>query len=465
MGDGREGSERLLALLRHQQRVAESDDPRAVAERVAEAAHSALGMDAVGVFLVTWSGRDLELTAHRGDYPHGQPGDRLPLDGDAPAARAVRAGEPLREPEVGAEPRRVLVPVVAAGTPVGLIDAVRPQRGIAALDELLLRSLAGPAAVALGALKVRDELAGEKSRLEAIFQCSADAVITTDPKGTISAFSPGAEELFGFAAKDVVGRPVTDYYLGGEVEARRVQRYLEEEGKVRNYEAWFRTASGEPVPTSLSASVLRDRSGHVLGTLGILKDITSEKRLERKLSYTIEMLQEANENLGRLAVTDGLSGLKNQRFFHRKLEEELLRAQRTGRPLSLLMIDIDKFKRFNDAHGHQVGDRVIQVMGATILQSIRKIDHGCRYGGEEFTVVLPETSPESGTVVARRIQDFFRGSPAWAELGLAPPTVSIGLAAFQEKSRDQPDTDALVKQADDAMYRVKRRGGDGIEVD
>ena len=328
----------------------------------------------------------------------------------------------------------------------------------------MLVSLAELAAVALSNLRARAALQAEQQRLRAILECSADAIVTTDRGGRVTFFSPGAQDMFGYSETDVLGQRVSEYYLEGEKEARRVQGHIESEGRVRNLEVWFRTAEDQRVPASLTASLLRDREGQVLGSLGVLKDITVEKRLERKLSYTIEMLQEANENLGRLAMTDSLSSLKNQRFFHRKLEEELLRSGRTGRPVSLLLIDIDKFKRFNDDHGHQVGDRVIQEMGHTILESIRKIDHGCRYGGEEFTVVLPETTEEQALVVAQRIQSVFAARPAWEELGLAPPTLSIGLAETTEERTEHVSTDDLVREADDAMYRVKARGGDGIET-
>ena len=101
-------------------------------------------------------------------------------------------------------------------------------------------------------------------------------------------------------------------------------------------------------------------------------------------------------------------------------------------------------------------------MGATILQSIRKIDHGCRYGGEEFVVVLPESPVDSGLIVGRRIASTFASTPAWAELGIDPPTLSIGVSC-QEGGEEGVDADGLVKRADDAMYAVKRRGGNGIE--
>lgn len=465
-------SDRLLALLEANQSISAATSVADLFERVFHAAHGILHHDSVALLLVDWERRDLELVACRGAYPGIAIGMRLPLDGPGITTWVARSGHPQAVADVRADERHVhsglehgselAVPLVVGGRACGVLHVQRAETGAFRDDDvLLLQALAQYAAVALRTIRATDELAREKAQFETVLACSPDAVITANPKGRITYFSPGAEEMFGYRAEEVLGRPVADFYQGGEREARRVQRHLEEEGKLRNYEAWFKTTRGEELPTSLSAAVWRDHDGRILGSLGILKDITVEKRLERKLSHTIEMLQEANENLGRLALTDSLSGLKNQRFFHRKLEEEMLRSGRTHRPVSLLLIDIDKFKRFNDTFGHQVGDRVIAELGATILSSIRKIDHGCRYGGEEFTVILPETVPDNALVVARRIAAAFAASPAWGELGIDPPTLSIGLAATEPGA--PCEADVLVKSADDAMYSVKRRGGNGVE--
>lgn len=465
-------SDRLLALLDANQSISAATSVAELFERVFEAANGILHHDSVALLLVDWERRNLEVVACRGAYPGVDIGMRLPLDGRGITTWVARHGQPQTVADVSSDERHVhsgleqgselAVPLMAGGRACGVLHVQRAETGAFRDDDvLLLQALAQYAGVTLRTIRATDELAREKAQFETVLACSPDAVITADLSGRITYFSPGAEEMFGWAAHELLGKPVADYYVGGEREARRVHRHLKEEGKLRNYEAWFKTARGEEIPASLSAATWKQRDGRILGSLGILKDITVEKRLERKLSHTIEMLQEANENLGRLALTDSLSGLKNQRFFHRKLEEEMLRSNRTKRPVSLLLIDIDKFKRFNDTFGHQVGDRVISELGSTILSSVRKIDHGCRYGGEEFTVILPETAPDNALVVARRIAAGFATSPAWGELGIDPPTLSIGLAATGPEELTEPDI--LVKRADDAMYTVKRQGGNGVE--
>lgn len=463
MGESARSSGRLVALVESIQAVGEA---RELSE-LCEAVFAVLGrfVPVTSAALLLRDGEHLEVAGFMGAQEGLCPGERVELSEDLPATRAVRSGQP--HVERGEGRAVVAVPMLAGGDSIGVVQLACQEPSECSEETLvLLNGLASSAGVALRNLRSLDELAGEKSRLQAILECSADAIVTTDQGGRVTFFSRGAEQMFGYAAADVLGHQVTEFYLEGEKGARRVQLHIQDEGQVRNLEVWFKTASGERVPTSLSASVLRDHEGRVLGTLGVLKDITVEKRLERKLSYTIEMLQDANESLGRLAVTDELSGLKNQRFFYRKLEEELLRAERTRREVSLLLIDIDKFKRFNDSHGHQVGDRVIHEMGRTISASIRQIDHGCRYGGEEFTIILPETPLESALVVAQRIRTEFARREAWQELGLDPPTLSIGVGEFEGSGEREgtPDVDGLVRQADAAMYRAKNRGGDGIET-
>ncbi|MEM7246923.1 MAG: diguanylate cyclase [Acidobacteriota bacterium] len=395
-------------------------------------------------------------------------------DGSLPAAsedwarRALPSSEPI---EQGHDDEHgpwlaVALPTAPHATVLLLCDPART-------DEQALAALGLHAATSGRMLELAGQAAEqleERTRLQVILESSADAIVTTDRTGRITYFSPGAADLFGHGPEVVIGHPVAEFYVGGEAAARKVQLHLQDSDRVRNLEMWFKSSKGRDIPASLTASLLRDADGEVLGTLGILKDITIEKKLENRLSQTIEMLQDANETLGRLAVTDSLSGLNNRRSFHQRLDDELRRAERHRRPVSLLMLDIDRFKRFNDDHGHQVGDRVIQELGRTVLESIRKIDHGCRYGGEEFTIILPETSRQSALVVAQRLREGFRSRHAWSELSMSPPTLSIGIADTSEVAGESPEEEPagadaeLIRRADEAMYRAKHRGGDEIEL-
>jgi diguanylate cyclase (GGDEF)-like protein len=159
----------------------------------------------------------------------------------------------------------------------------------------------------------------------------------------------------------------------------------------------------------------------------------------------------------RLAVTDDLTGLANRRAFRSTLANELARSARTQRPLCLLMLDLDHFKRVNDTFGHGAGDVVLATMG-TLLSSGRLrdgIDVAARIGGEEFAVILPETDEEGGTFAAERVR-----AEVMSRAADILTTVSIGVAA----SHDGDDPDSLLRAADRALYAAKAHGRNCVSV-
>jgi diguanylate cyclase (GGDEF)-like protein len=165
----------------------------------------------------------------------------------------------------------------------------------------------------------------------------------------------------------------------------------------------------------------------------------------------------------RLAVTDELTGLSNYRHLQQRLDEELLRAARYGKHLSLLMLDADEFKAFNDAHGHVPGDRALAELASILRNRMREVDVIARYGGEEFSIVLPETDAAGAFVVAEKIREAvelhrFEDSKGASVCRL---TVSIGLATFPTHADDK---DSLLREADDALYRAKHGGKNRVRT-
>ena len=165
----------------------------------------------------------------------------------------------------------------------------------------------------------------------------------------------------------------------------------------------------------------------------------------------------------RLAVTDGLTGLYNHKHFHEMLALEMGRARRYGQPLSLLLLDIDHFKSYNDARGHQAGDTLLRDLAGLFQSEARQHDHVARYGGEEFAFLLPQSDKRQAAEVAKRLcraveqRALPRGrSPARAVL-----TVSIGVASCPEDALQPLD---LVGAADQALYSAKRQGRNRVEV-
>ena len=172
------------------------------------------------------------------------------------------------------------------------------------------------------------------------------------------------------------------------------------------------------------------------------------------------MLQTAAVRLSRAeidSITDALTGLYNHRYLHERLSEELHRAREHGTPLSMLFLDLDHFKGYNDANGHSAGDAVLREVAHLIEQSVRNVDVAARYGGEEFVVLLVETGRETALMVAERIRE--RLSAAGYRANGVPLTVSIGVAGFPDDADQRED---LLEKADAAMYLAKRRGRDQV---
>jgi diguanylate cyclase (GGDEF)-like protein len=191
--------------------------------------------------------------------------------------------------------------------------------------------------------------------------------------------------------------------------------------------------------------------------------------LSHEFNQMAESLQKNNEKLSKLSLVDGLTNIANRRMFDQKLQEEWNRSLRTKRPLTLLLIDIDYFKKFNDAYGHLAGDDCLRTI-SLILKNIanRSTDLAARYGGEEFAMILPETDMEGAVAIA----DLIHAQVAQREIPHQSSdisqylTVSIGLAVFLETSSIK-STISLIKVADEQLYKAKHEGRNkttGIEV-
>jgi two-component system cell cycle response regulator len=165
-----------------------------------------------------------------------------------------------------------------------------------------------------------------------------------------------------------------------------------------------------------------------------------------------------------MAITDGLTGLHNRRYMETHLTTLVEQAGARSKPLSLLILDIDYFKSINDNHGHDAGDDVLREFAMRIRKSIRGIDLACRYGGEEFVIVMPETDMAVASLVAERIRRKVASEPFRIDQGAKSldVTISIGLAAL---GANGDNAASLLKRADQALYRAKRDGRNRVVSD
>ena len=173
------------------------------------------------------------------------------------------------------------------------------------------------------------------------------------------------------------------------------------------------------------------------------------RELQRELEAAkkeIELLQERSRELETLAITDGLTGLYNQRRFYKNLEQEVIRNSRQKHPLCLLFFDVDGLKKYNDTNGHSGGNEILKAVARGLAQKIRKnIDSGYRYGGDEFAAILPEVHAEQAVEIARRIDAHLQ------EEGFQHVTLSYGVAELGPGM----DSETLFRHADEAMYMAK----------
>ena len=180
-----------------------------------------------------------------------------------------------------------------------------------------------------------------------------------------------------------------------------------------------------------------------------IRDITERKQAEKALLKSEALLREQS-------VRDHLTGLFNRRYMEETLERELLRASRNKLSLGIIMLDVDDFKRFNDTYGHAAGDAILRELGNLLLGHIRGEDVACRYGGDEFIIVLPGASKEMTRERAERLSEHARHFNIQIKgHTLETITFSFGVAVFPD---DGSTSDALLNVADDALYRAKRDG-------
>jgi diguanylate cyclase (GGDEF)-like protein len=182
-----------------------------------------------------------------------------------------------------------------------------------------------------------------------------------------------------------------------------------------------------------------------------LAEVQYITRIARFAAISIE-----NANLFRQATTDRMTGLYSHHFFEKSLEEEMERARRYKATFSLVMFDIDHFKKFNDTYGHVQGDLIIKEIARLLTQSVRQVDFPARYGGEEFAVILPSVEGKGALVVAERLRKRVEKHEFPGEHGSLHVTISVGVAEFDQESTYAASE--IVREADKALYQSKEKG-------
>jgi len=228
---------------------------------------------------------------------------------------------------------------------------------------------------------------------------------------------------------------------------------LKDNGTVTDFVTRLRRKDGSVFWASHSACGMFEGIGDLKYFDAVIQDVTEEKMAQQALLDKNVSLQKANEKLGRMARTDGLTGLLNRQYFMQRLQEEMDRSRRYDTPLSILLMDLDHFKNVNDTWGHLAGDAVLLAAAGEITNRMRDTDIAARYGGDEFIMILTQTNLEGARSFAERL---CKGIAAIEyEYKDTNETCSIGVA---ELSGAVTDLTSFVKMADDAMYKAKDKG-------
>ncbi|MSO75779.1 MAG: diguanylate cyclase [Alphaproteobacteria bacterium] len=289
----------------------------------------------------------------------------------------------------------------------------------------------------------------------AILENTNDLVIIlqaddADPaESTIAYVNPAFTRLTGYSLAEAVGRSPR-FLLGpnSNTDARSTIREAVRRHEAVRAEILSYTKSGQPCWLDANIVPLRDGSGRVSHFVAIERDITAAKTLEEKLT--------------RMATRDELTGLYNRRHFKDVVEREIDRAERYGHSLALLSLDIDHFKRVNDDHGHESGDRALVEFSHACAAALRATDTLARVGGEEFAALLPETPIDGAVWLAERLRATIAEMTIEHRQRRFAVTVSIGVTAYAGSG---DNLSGMLRRADQALYRAKAEGRNRLNVE
>jgi diguanylate cyclase (GGDEF)-like protein/PAS domain S-box-containing protein len=301
--------------------------------------------------------------------------------------------------------------------------------------------------------KAEEELRKREELYTKLVNSMPDLVIQTDLNGKIEFVNDNTSKQSGYGKEDFMGQNML-HFICPEYHSKAIQNSLMiQGGKIigpQEYELIRK--GGQKIPFEINGQTLLNEDGTPYGFVRVCRNIS-----ERKLAEAA--LQESERKYRELSIIDALTHLFNSRHFYNQMEREMERSSRYKQPLTLLLLDLDQFKVFNDSYGHIEGDHVLSRLGHVIKQCLRDPDSAYRYGGEEFTIILPMTSSDEGIITAQRIQEAFK-----KEIFTPVPgkevfvTMSIGCSQYKPKE----DIKTFIRRVDRLMYQAKQNGRDRI---
>jgi diguanylate cyclase (GGDEF)-like protein/PAS domain S-box-containing protein len=287
---------------------------------------------------------------------------------------------------------------------------------------------------------------------EQLLDAMHDGVYFVDQDRRITYWNAGAERLSGYSSAETVGKHCFNNVLGHVDEngtplctSGCLLTKVLSDGRARETEIYLRHSLGHRVPISVRVQPLRNHQGVIVGAVEVFSDSTERKRTEKRVS-----------ELENLAFRDSLTNLQNRRYLELKVAQALQEHQEFGREYGLLLLDLDRFKKINDMHGHESGDAMLNVVAETLVQSLRTVDMVGRWGGEEFLVLMPDVNAIVLGDLAERCRVLIANSSVKCGASRVSVTASIGVTLLSHD--DSAET--AIRRADQLMYESKRSGGD-----
>lgn len=277
-----------------------------------------------------------------------------------------------------------------------------------------------------------------------------DGIYLVDNSRTIVYWNKGAERITGYQAEEVLGKSCADNILthvdgDGNSLCHGLCPLLESmnSGTALKAEVFLHHKKGHRIPVSVSTNVLNDSTGKTIGGIEVFSDISNQQANDQRL-----------EELEKLALLDSLTQLANRYFITNELESRFEEKRRLDVAFGVLFMDVDHFKQFNDTYGHDVGDKVLQLIARTFVSNSRPFDIYGRWGGEEFIGILRGVSEQEMISIADRLRMLVESSYLTHGDDVLRVTISIGATLVREK-----DTiDTIIKRADALLYESKRGG-------
>lgn len=304
-------------------------------------------------------------------------------------------------------------------------------------------------------------------RREELFQNLPIACLGCDVNGTIMEWNRACEKLFHLGKSRLSHSSIYSLFCSEDQETlfQEITAEVFKDFTVDRFDWTMRDATGNTRYLVCSAFPLHNMNDEVVGAIFACLDVTAQVEYERQIEeqflrlndYNLEIeqskweLEQANKRLASLAATDGLTGLQNHRAFQEAFSREVKRAEREMHDLSILLLDVDSFKLYNDSFGHPAGDDVLRKVSDILLRCSRGSDTVARYGGEEFVVILPNTDREGAEILAERMRKVIEMS-YWEHRSI---TVSIGIATTNGV---KSGPFSLIEMSDRALYRSKADG-------